>query len=119
MPKFEDRAIVGFTEPVQIINNSRKKQLRARIDTGATKSSIDSSVVNELKIGPVIGKKTIRNAHGRVRREVVEVTIQIAGKLIKEKFTVADRTHMTYPVLVGRNILRKGFLIDPNNLQYL
>jgi len=37
------------------------------------------------------------------------------GLVLNAEFSLADRGHMTYPLLVGQNILRKGnFLIDPN-----
>ncbi|MBN2141880.1 ATP-dependent zinc protease, partial [Candidatus Woesearchaeota archaeon] len=39
--------------------------------------------------------------------------IVLGGKEIESKFTLADRSHMKYPVLIGQNILRKNFLIDP------
>ena len=35
-------------------------------------------------------------------------------KKIKAQFTLADRSHMRYPVLIGQNILKQGFLINPN-----
>ena len=47
-------------------------------------------------------------------REAVRLEVEIGGKLVEGNFTLADRSHMTYPVLIGQNILRKGnFLIDP------
>ena len=27
--------------------------------------------------------------------------------------TVADRSHMKYKMLIGQNVLKKGFIIDP------
>ena len=32
---------------------------------------------------------------------------------MKSEFTIADRTHMKYKILVGQNILKEGFLVDP------
>ena len=40
--------------------------------------------------------------------------ITIAEKDVLEHFTIANRTHMRYQILIGRNVLRRGFLIDPN-----
>ena len=34
--------------------------------------------------------------------------------MIHAKFTIANRTQLSYPMLIGRNVLKKGFLIDPN-----
>ena len=41
--------------------------------------------------------------------------IKMNGLVIEAEFTLADRAHMNYPLLIGQNILKKGnFLIDPN-----
>ena len=38
----------------------------------------------------------------------------LKGIILEEEFTLADRSHMTYRILLGQNILKKGnFLIDP------
>jgi hypothetical protein len=109
----EEKHIIGFTEPVRCISNKKKIEVRARIDTGASKSSIDKVLAEELGLGPVLGEKTIRNAHGSATRQFVDVTIELAGRKFTEHFTIADRSTLRFPVLIGRNILRKGFLIDP------
>jgi len=112
--KYKERSVIGFVEPVICVSKTHKEYVRARIDSGATKSSIDTSLAEKLGLGPVLGEKRIRNAHGSATRKLVEMTIHIAGKRITEKFTLADRASLRFPVLVGRNILRQGFLIDPN-----
>lgn len=112
--KYKDRAVIGFIEKVTCHSeNNGSIQVRARIDSGATKSSIDIALAEKLGLGPVIGEKAIRNAHGRAVRKLIEVEIDIAEKTIKEKFTLADRSNLRFPVLIGRNILKNGFLIDP------
>ena len=58
--------------------------------------------------------KLVKSAHGNKLRPVVEAKITIAGKTVKDKFTIADRDHMKYKALIGQNILKKGFLINPN-----
>ncbi|MFP4523387.1 MAG: RimK/LysX family protein [Candidatus Nanoarchaeia archaeon] len=113
--EYSNRDIIGFVEPVAIYKSKRTKQVfNARIDTGATKCSIDKALVKEFKLGPVIGETYVRNANGREKRDIVKITFQMAHKTMTEVFTVADRESMIYPVLIGRNVLRKGFLIDPN-----
>jgi hypothetical protein len=110
-----DREVIGFVEPVTIIKSNRSKKIvEARIDSGATKCSIDQQLVEELKLGPILGESVIKNANGTARRKTIEITFVMSGKTITEIFTIADRSKMMYPVLVGRNTLRKGFLIDPN-----
>ncbi len=112
---FKDKMIIGMIEEVELIgNNGVNERLIARIDTGATKSSIDYKLASKLKLGPVIESRLVKSAHGSKLRPVVEATITIKGKRITGKFTLADREHMKYPVLIGQNILKQGFLIDPN-----
>ena len=108
------RVVIGFIEPVICTTKGHKEVVRARIDSGATNSSIDESLANKLGVGEIIGERTIRNAHGSTKRKIIEVTVTMAGRTLTEKFTIADRSAMRFPVLIGRNILRKGFLIDPN-----
>ncbi len=111
---WKNKAIVGLTEYVTIKSSSAKKEVIARMDTGATKSSIDIGLAAELKLGPVIDSRLIKSAHGTKLRPVVEVEVLVSGREIKARFTVADRSHMRYPVLIGQNILKQDFLIDPN-----
>ncbi len=111
----KNRPIIGLTEQVTLYgNNKKKKTLVAKIDTGADKGSIDKSLVKELMLGPVIKNTSIRQAHGTTKRPVIAVKVKIDGKTLKRRFTVADRSHMKYRILIGNNILRRGFLIDPS-----
>jgi len=114
MSGVDDRIIIGLVEEVQVNGADTDERILARIDTGATKSSIDYKLASKLKLGPVIESRLVRSAHGSKLRPVIEATIIIRGKRLKSKFTLADREHMKYKVLIGQNILRRGFLIDPN-----
>ena len=109
----DGRIVIGLTEQVSIYCNGTRKNVISKIDTGATKSSIDTSLASELKLGPVIKSKLIKSAHGSKLRPIIEATIVLAGKKIKSEFTLADRAHLKYAILIGQNILKNGFLIDP------
>lgn len=109
-----ERILIGMVEDVEVRHDGVSEALKARIDTGATKSSIDYKLASHLKLGPVVESRLVKSAHGSKLRPVIEVTISIRGKEVTEKFTLADREHMKYKVLVGQNVLKKGFLIDPN-----
>lgn len=112
--KYMGKVVIGLTEKVQIRGKkNRKKTLTAKIDTGATKSSMDARLAAGMQLGPVIKTKLVKSAHGNRLRPVIEADIRIAGKRIKAEFTLADRIHMKYHVLIGQNILKHGFLIDP------
>ena len=108
-----DKTVVGLVEKVKL-NGHVEEEVCARIDTGATNSSIDLTLASKLKLGPIIQSKMVKSANGSKLRPVIESELEICGIKLKAKFTLADRSHMKYPVLVGQNILKLGFLIDPN-----
>jgi len=108
------KKVLGTVEQVIIKSNNGDKLVEARIDTGAKLSSIDTSLVAELGLGPIVKAKKIKSAQGRSLRAVIKVRIILKGEEFNEDFTITDRSHMSYPVLIGRNILGKGFIIDPS-----
>ncbi|MBI2665374.1 ATP-dependent zinc protease [Candidatus Woesearchaeota archaeon] len=110
------RIILGLVEEVTLIgSNGKEKKVLARIDTGATSSSIDNSLAVSLGIGPSYKTKIIKSASGVKKRPIVKVPLKFNGDVLEEEFSLADREHMTYAVLIGQNILQKRyFLIDPN-----
>lgn len=102
--------------------------LPARVDTGAASSSLDARDIKikgntvtfklapqysgiELSL-PIVKRKTIRSAEARERRVVVELEICIASKRLRVKVNLNDRSGVQYPMLLGRNILMKNFVID-------
>jgi hypothetical protein len=111
---YKDRSIIGLVEEVAILGSNQQKVVRARIDTGATKSSIDNALAKELGLGEIVGKRLVKSAHGSTIRSVVKAKIKLAGQTFESEFTIANRSHMKYRILVGQNILRRGYLIDPS-----
>ncbi len=109
-----DSIRIGFVEKVTIYGASKKKKALARIDTGAQNSSIDMALVKELNLGPTVREARIKSANGIKIRPVIMVEFEIEGKKMKSQFTIADRTHLKYNVLIGRNVIREGFIIDPS-----
>ena len=109
------RKILGLTELVTVVSPQGKEEdVIARIDTGATASSIGQELAARLQLGPIIKSKVIRSASGVRKRPVIQAKIRLHGLLIEDHFNVADRSHMTYMLLIGQNILKKGqFLVDP------
>ena len=108
------RAVLGLTEQVIIYGPKQKRSVRARIDTGATKSSIDTNLAKKLELGPVIKRKKVKSVHGMTVRPFIFVKVKIKGKELEGEFNLAEREHMTYPVLIGQSLLKKGkFLVDP------
>ena len=112
--EFKGKKVIGLTEEVTLLGNKKEdKSLLARIDTGATKSSIDVDLAADLNLGPIIRSKLVKSASGNKLRPVIEVSVVLAGKKLNGEFSLADRSHMKYRVLIGQNLLKKGFLVDP------
>lgn len=111
----EGKTVLGLTEKITIFgNNNLRKTVMARIDTGATNSSIDMGVAGELELGPIKKTRLVKSASGKGRRAIIAVKVKLDNKVLEDDFTIAERKHMTYPVLIGQKILKKGnFLIDP------
>ena len=125
--------IIGEVEPVTIL--AAGLTLPARIDTGATTSSLDARDIQQFERD---GKKWVRfvvvdrrsgkkvKVEGRLTRSV-EITRHgadpqirpvvklkaILGKVqLLREFSLTDRSTFTYPVLIGRNFLQGKFLVD-------
>ena len=110
----KERPIVGLVEYVKLLSKDDNKTMLARIDTGAINSAIDAKLVADFTLGPIVKTKSIKSTHGNSLRPVILVELEIQGIKIKEEFTVADRSHMKYSILIGQNILKKyRFLVDP------
>ena len=103
-----DKTIVGFYEDV-VINGTK---VRAKVDTGASTSSVDKDLAKTLKLGPVVSTSVVVNTHGSGVRSEVMANVKIAGREIRARFNIASRNHLRYSVLIGKNILREGFVVD-------
>jgi len=112
--KKRKKEVIGLTEKIILIGPKKAKPLMARIDTGATLGSIDKKIAKELKLGPVIRTKLVKSSHGQSDRPVIKASIKIGSRRIKAGFTLADRSNLKYKVLIGQNILKKRFIIDPD-----
>ncbi len=107
----KDRVVIGLIETVSLENRITYK---AKIDTGADSSSIDEAIVKKLGKDNYSSYKTVRSALGRSRRPTVLLEMEMEGRKFYERFTVTDRKHLHYKVLIGKDVLKKeGLLIDP------
>ncbi len=114
------RKIIGLVENVKVLGRNGGKIVKARVDTGATKSSIDEELADELGLGPAVKTTRIRSATGREKRRVIRATVVVSDEFLSGFFSVTKREIMNYKLLIGRNILRKGkFLIDPLRKGYI
>jgi hypothetical protein len=105
---------LGLTEKITIIGENVEEEVVARVDSGATASSVDSALAEKLQLGPITRTKIVKSASGVVKRPIIKVKVRLNGMEMEAEFNLADRSHMTYEVLIGQNILKEGkFLIDP------
>lgn len=110
-----DKKVVGLVEEVKIIGSKGEVKTEALLDSGATRSSVDIKIAAKAGLGPITGSKKIKSAskpHAPQTRAIAEGKIVIKGVKKKVQFTLANRSTMSYPVLVGRDVLHSDFVID-------
>jgi hypothetical protein len=66
-------------------------------------------------------QKKIKNSFGHSEeRFLVKLEVEIFGERYLSEFSLSDRTGLRFPILLGRRLLRQGFLVDVSrtNLSY-
>src|SRR3990172_3830163 len=105
---------VGVWEEVKILGADKKKHtIKAKIDTGAWKTSIDRDMARQLGIldkSNVLWTKIYKSALGKEVRKVVSLTFYLAGTRVSTIANVANRSYLRTPLIIGRKDL-KGFLV--------
>jgi hypothetical protein len=57
--------------------------------------------------------KAIKNSFGDFeKRYVIKTQIKIGRKIVKTSISLTDRGNMRFPVLIGRKLLKKRFVVD-------
>ena len=107
-PTSDEIPMIGYIEEVVVIGTSGSKQTHAKSDTGATRSSIDTSLAAEIGAGPIKSMTRVRSGSSKTgkARPVVDLVIGIGGNQHTVTASVEDRGHMDYPLLLGRDILQ-------------
>jgi hypothetical protein len=131
------KTIIGRAEfldfPDRFLSN-----VPAKTDTGAYVSSIHATNIKEIKQKngkkvlkfTILGdhpayslsrdvevesfeKAVIENSFGvQQERYKVDLRVKIAGKVFKTPFTLADRSTKVFPILIGRTMLNRRFVVD-------
>jgi len=103
----DETPVIGYTEEVIVIGTSGSEQVVAKSDTGATRTSIDTSLAADVGAGPIKSMTRIRSGSSRSgeSRPVVDVVVGIGGNQHTVTASIVDRSHMDYPLLLGRDIL--------------
>lgn len=126
--------IIGEIEPVYVL--PLEDAFAARIDTGATTSSIDAANIVEFERDgkswvsfDVIHResrktysykkrmiKNIKIVRGSENEEryVVKMDIKIGNQVLSRNFTLTDRSKFKFQVLIGRNVLSGLAVVDVN-----
>lgn len=109
---YEDRVALGLIEEVKIVNDGEELNLNARIDTGATIGSIEKTIAEKWNL-PHERHTTVKSSSGTTKRKIIKLKIILGGKRVTGFFTVIDRSHMKYQILIGQDVLKKNYLVDP------
>jgi hypothetical protein len=114
--KKKERIIIGPIEFVKVTGHHGEARVKGKVDTGATRTSVDVWLAANIGLGPTVDVAKVKSALlDEVRsRPLVRAIVEIAGEQFTLPVSVNDRSDMRYPVLVGMDILGLGrFLIDP------
>jgi len=106
-------AIIGYTEEVVLAGTSGSKSVIAKSDTGATRTSIDTSLAADIGAGPIKSITRVRSGSTKTAksRPVVDVVVGVGGTQHTVTASVEDRSHMDYAALLGRDIL-ENYQVD-------
>ncbi|QSW98075.1 RimK family alpha-L-glutamate ligase [Haloterrigena alkaliphila] len=100
-------SVIGYTEKIVLSGTSGSKTVLAKSDTGATRTSIDTALAADIGAGPIKSITKIRSGSSKTARSrpVVDVVVGVGGNQHTVTASVEDRSHMDYPVILGRDIL--------------
>lgn len=85
-----------------------KQQLKAKIDTGAFRTSLDEELAKKLGLldpENILWEKGYRSALGREERKIIGLTFYLKGKKIKTQASVSDRSKLKRLMIIGRRDL--------------
>ena len=128
-PKKAEKIVIGEVEEVTLVPWGIS--LPARIDTGADMSALDARSIRvwknvaDFKLGklyggwqlrlPIVEWRQVKTSVGSDTRPVVEIGLCLGPKFVRTHALLVDRSQMTYPFLVGRNVLKGRFIVDASN----
>lgn len=130
--------IVGWREWVRLDALS-VPWIKAKIDTGARTSSLHAFDLVAFEVGgqewvrfaihpwqanaegavtvelPVHDVRQVRSSSGHAEtRYVVLVQVGLGGRAVDAEVTLTDRDEMGFRMLIGREALVQGYLVDPS-----
>lgn len=137
MSKTAQSTVIGWREWVSL-PECGVPWVKAKIDTGARSSAIHAFDIVEVErdgepwvrysVHPwqassedattvesrLLDRRMVRSSSGHsAERYVVEMVVGLAGCRVTAEMTLSRRDQMGFRMLIGREALRQGFLVDP------
>jgi hypothetical protein len=132
---FHSSTIVGWREWVSLPGVG-VPWIKAKLDTGARSSALHAFDVEELAGGdrvrfsvrpwqkseddvvvvecPVHDRRSVRSSSGHSEeRIVVLLDVELLGRWVTAETTLSNRDQMGFRMLIGREALRQGFIVNP------
>jgi len=129
------KIIIGRSERLNFVDQ-HIHGVPAKVDSGAYRSAVHATDISEKDgklsftlfgghavCGNMATKVTtdrfetvwVANSFGhREQRYNVRLKVKLGPRIFIAKFTLADRSKKIYPILLGRTMLNRRFLIDAN-----
>lgn len=130
------KTLIGWREWADL-PDFEVNDINAKIDTGAKSSAIHAFRIRETVIkgvehvefylhpiqrrkkpevfcrAPIVDRRVIRSSNGQEEeRYVIETRLRLGGRVWKIDLTLTNRDAMGFRLLLGRDALRRRFLID-------
>jgi len=109
--------------------------IKVKLDTGARSSALHAFDLEELPDErvrfsvhpwqdtdadaltvelPIHDRRIVRSSTGHTQERIVVLTpLTFAGRTVDAEVTLSNRDQMGFRMLIGREALRQGFLVDP------
>ncbi len=111
--------------------------LKAKVDTGARTSALHAFAVERIDRGRIrfqvhphqhddvatisaeaelVDERLVRSSSGSAElRPVVRTAIELGGETFEAEFTLTDRALLGFRMLLGREAIRRRFVVDPGS----
>lgn len=62
-------------------------------------------------------EKRVKNSFGQAeKRFVIKTPVKIYNKMYNTEFSLSNRGNLRFPILLGRKLLKKGFIVDVSKI---
>lgn len=61
--------------------------------------------------------KQVKSSNGTIEERIfIKTKLEIYGKTYETEISLTDRASMTYPMLIGRKLLKNRFIVDSSRV---